>query len=154
MSIRSKMSDCRAFKARVGIVVWTIDPENNIRYLLRHNSPFDGHPDEWNVFYGTVESDESPRAAALRELEEESGLHVSQNHLIDIESTLTYSTDAYDASIKYFSVRLESVHQKIVLNDESIGYNWVTLPELVATIPCQEQVEIFTKVHEYCSTLN
>lgn len=34
---------------KVAAIVWTIDPEGERRFLLRHNKPFDGYEDEWTI---------------------------------------------------------------------------------------------------------
>ena len=44
---------------KVAVIIWTIDPESQIRILLRHNKPFNGYEDEWTITFGNVEEDES-----------------------------------------------------------------------------------------------
>lgn len=133
-------------RTRVGIAVWTIDPEGVIRFLLRHNKPFGGHSDEWNIFYGTLESNESMIDAAIRELREESGIIISRDSVVSLEKELSYSTPTYTATINYFSVMLPSIDQEITLNEESIGYDWVIWSDLRRIIKYQEQISIFSQI--------
>ena len=133
-------------RTRVGIVVWTIDPEGTMRFLLRHNKPFGEHSDEWNVFYGTLEPNELMIDAAIRELREESGIIISKDSVVSLEKELSYSTPTYTATINYFSVMLPSIDQEIILNEESIGYDWVTWSDLKRIIKYQEQISIFSQI--------
>ena len=59
---------------KVAAIVWTIDPEGNKRFLLRHNKPFDGYEDEWTITFGDIENNESLEEAAIRETREEFGI--------------------------------------------------------------------------------
>ena len=60
---------------KIAAIVWTVDPEGNKRFLLRHNKPFNGYEDEWTVAFGTVENNEDLEAAAKREVQEEYDIH-------------------------------------------------------------------------------
>lgn len=133
-------------RTRVGIAVWTIDPEGVIRFLLRHNKPFGGHSDEWNIFYGTLESNESMIDAVVREIREESGILTSRDSVVSLGKELSYSTSMYTATISYFSIMLPSIDQVIVLNEESIGYDWVTWPGLQHTMKYPEQISILSQI--------
>lgn len=59
---------------KVAAIVWTIDPEGNRRFLLRHNKPFNGYGDEWTITFGDIEKGEKPENAAKREVNEEFGI--------------------------------------------------------------------------------
>lgn len=47
------------------------DLKGHIALQLRDNIPFIPNPDQWAIFGGRIEQDESPRQAALREVQEE-----------------------------------------------------------------------------------
>jgi len=63
---------------KVAVIVWTIDPEGNRRFLLRHNKPFNGYEDEWTIAFGDIEPEENLEDAAKREASEEFGLNTCQ----------------------------------------------------------------------------
>ena len=52
------------------------DEEEKILLQLRDDIPQIGHPDHWGLFGGKMENDETPEAAAIRELKEELGIAV------------------------------------------------------------------------------
>ena len=66
--------DSKGRSLKIGVIVWTVDPEGNPRFLLRHNKPFNGYEDEWTITFGNVEEGESVKVAAEREPKEEFGL--------------------------------------------------------------------------------
>lgn len=39
-----KKDDSNRF-IKVGVIVWTVDPDGNYRFLIRHNKPFNGYED-------------------------------------------------------------------------------------------------------------
>ena len=61
-------------KNKVGVIVYTKDPEENYRFLLRHNKPFDRRGDEWTILFGTVEELEDREETVKKEVGEEYGI--------------------------------------------------------------------------------
>lgn len=126
-------------KTLIGVIVWTIDPNNNKRYLIRHNKPFDGYPDEWNFVYGHIEKNESEIEAAQREVSEEFGLSLSKKDLNPIDYTISKSFETHITQIIYFSTKLDNINISICLNEESIGFDWVLENELSKKLIHKEQ---------------
>ena len=126
-------------KALVGVIVWAIDPVGNNRYLIRHNKPFDGYPDEWNFVYGHIETDESEIATAKRELAEEFGLDVKENALRRLEYSISKDFATHTTQIIYYSTKLDYINTDITLNEESIGFDWVLESELKIKLLHREQ---------------
>ncbi len=65
------------FRANVGICV--VDAEGRVLALRRKGVTVDG----WQMPQGGIDDDETPRAAALRELQEETGLRAADVDLLD-----------------------------------------------------------------------
>lgn len=116
---------------KVAVVIWAIDPKNQKRVLLRHNKPFNGYEDEWTITFGNIEIGEEMSETAIREIQEELG--ISKENILEVKN-LNYDIK-YDSKkhgltqIKFFGIKVKDINVKIVLNEESIGYDWKTLKE-------------------------
>lgn len=111
---------------KIAVVVWSIDPEGKVRFLLRHNRPFDGYPDEWTYVFGSVEDGETSLYAAEREAYEELGV---SGDLKDINYRIEYTEDGYDVNIEFYSLKLSSIDERVILSGESIGYDWMVFEQ-------------------------
>lgn len=126
----------------VGIVIWVVDPEHNIRVFLRHNKPFFGYPNEWNFVYGHIEPGEDYLSAAKREIEEETTLAVGQNQIIDLNYRIERLKDGILTKIAFVSVKIKDISSSIRLNEESIGYDWQLVGEAKNTLKHLEQIRV------------
>ncbi len=111
---------------KVASIVWTIDPDGVKRFLLRHNKPFDGHDDEWTIVFGSVEPDEPEAMAAKREMQEEYGI-LDIDEMVDLNYSIEYEEPRGKFIIYFFACKVTDIDTKITLNEESIGFDWVTL---------------------------
>lgn len=111
---------------KVASIVWTIDPDGVRRFLLRHNKPFNGHDDEWTIVFGGVEPNEPESIAAKRETQEEYGLD-DIGEMVDLNYSIEYEEPRGKFIIFFFSYKVKNIDTKITLNEESIGFDWVTL---------------------------
>lgn len=135
-------------RVRVGVILWTLDPEQKIRYFLRHNRPFDGHRDEWNMIFGSVEPGEAPITAAVRETKEEADVTTSRSQATDLEYTLEYTPRNGPTIIRFFGIKLNSLDTPIRLNEESIGYDWLTIDDVALKVPYPEQLKAFEMIEK------
>ncbi len=137
--------EAKKTRMKIASIVWTIDPNGEKRFLIRHNRPFDGYDDEWTILFGNVDEGEKPEQAAIREVSEEYGI-------FDISSVknLNYSLENKDKGrvtvIHFFSMRVESIDIPIQLNNESIGYDWMTLENAVASMRYDDESIALTKI--------
>lgn len=127
---------------KVAVIVWTIDPENNKRFLLRHNKPFNGYDDEWTVTFGGVEENESLEETAKREIFEEYGITEIEetknlNYLIEFEGK-NGATVAH-----FFAIKVKDLGIKIILNEESIGYDWMKLGDVMKIMQHEDEKKAF-----------
>jgi 8-oxo-dGTP pyrophosphatase MutT (NUDIX family) len=111
---------------KVAVIVYTTDPEGTRRFLLRHNKPFNGYEDEWTVVFGSIDPGEDALAAALREAYEELGV-AQYSNVSELAYTSEYIGKHGPSIVRYFAVKVANLDIRVVLNEESIGYDWVTL---------------------------
>jgi len=127
---------------KVAVIVWTIDPEGNRRFLLRHNKPFDGYEDEWTITFGDIEGEESFEEAASRETREEFGINEFKeiknlNYKIEFEGKHGL-TEAH-----FVSLRVKSLDAPITLNEESIGYDWMPIENVKELMKHEDEKKAF-----------
>lgn len=130
---------------KVAVIVWTIDPEGNRRFLLRHNKPFDGYEDEWTICFGNVEGKESIGDAAEREVGEEFGISTfdeikNLNYKIEFEGKHG-STEAH-----FVALRIKDLDVPITLNEESIGYDWMLIEKVGEVMKHKDELKAFSLI--------
>lgn len=93
------------------------------KILLLKRGPNSSGSGLWNFPGGSVEKDEEPELAAVRETKEETGLEVGTN---EIEYLC-------DKDTKYLNVDIyitDKFSGEVKINSESSEYKWATLEEL------------------------
>lgn len=134
--------DLKGRYLKVGVLVWTMDPEGKPRFLIRHNKPFDGYDDEWTISFGNVETDETEKKAALREPQEEFGIDKVEE-IKDLSYEIEFTGKRGLTVIKFFAIKLESINIKISLNEESIGYDWMTIDRVREVMQHKDEKKAF-----------
>ncbi|SRR5258708_3353480 len=119
---------------KVAVIVWTTDPEGQKRFLLRHNKPFNEYEDEWTITFGGVEENETNEVAAKREIFEEYAI----KDLEEIKD-LNYSV----GNIYFFAIKIKNLDIKIILNEESIGYDWMLLDKVLEVMQHNDEKKAF-----------
>ena len=130
---------------KIASIVWTVDPNGEKRFLIRHNRPFDGYDDEWTILFGNVDEGERPEQAAVREVNEEYGIF-DVTLVKNLEYSIEYEDKGRATIIDFFSMRVASINIPIRLNNESIGYDWMTLENAVAIMQHNDESIALTKV--------
>ena len=125
-------------KNKVGVVVYTKDPEGNYRFLLRHNKPFKGREDEWTILFGTVEENETYMECVRRELKEEYGIKD-----INTIEDLKYVIKVDDLDIHFYAVEVKDINTTICLNEESIGYDWMLIEDVKNIMKYPDEKRVF-----------
>lgn len=110
---------------KVAVIVWTLDPIGEKRFLLRHNKPFDGYSDEWTLVFGNIELEETILECAKRETKEEFGISDFKT-IKDLKHKIDFTGKHGSTEIHFVSLELENIDVSITLNEESIGYDWMT----------------------------
>lgn len=119
-----------------GVVLYRIKNEE-IEYLLLHY--LSGH---WDFPKGKIEPGENRRQAALRELQEETGLQAILDD--QFEAWTDYSFTDYDGKKAHktvvYSIGQVAGDDHILLSDEHLGYLWLTYPEAIKKITFEKDV--------------
>lgn len=135
--------DSKGRHLKIATIVWTIDPENNPRFLLRHSKPFGGYDDEWTICFGNVEADEKVAEAAFREASEEFGIK-GKHSIQDLDYEVEYEDKKRGLSvIKFYSVKVDSLDVPISLNEESIGYDWMKIEKVNEVMKYDDEKKAF-----------
>ncbi|SRR5258706_5368959 len=128
---------------KVAVIVYAKDPEGNWRFLLRHNKPFDGYEDEWTVTFGTIEDNEDRKEAAIREAKEEYGIIEDFIEVFDLEYTISYTGKHGETLVHFFACKLKDLNTKIILNEESIGYDWMRIEKVKEVMQHDDEKKAF-----------
>jgi 8-oxo-dGTP pyrophosphatase MutT (NUDIX family) len=128
---------------KVAVIVFTKDPEEDWRFLLRHNKPFNGYEDEWTVSFGTIEEGENRKEAAIREAKEEYGISEDFPEIIDLNYKISYTGKHGLTDIHFFACKLNSIDTKILLNEESIGYDWMKIEKVKEVMQYEDEKKAF-----------
>lgn len=135
-------------RQKVAVIVWTVDPEGNNRYLLRHNKPFDGYDDEWTVTFGGIDDGEKREDAAVREIYEEYGIK-SVEEVKDLNYSIKFvSKTKGPAEAHFIAIKVKDLDVKIMLNEESIGYDWMKLEDVKKVMKYLDEKKAFDLLDE------
>ncbi len=108
----------------VKIVVKTIVQNYDSRILVLRRSLTDSYmPGEWDLPGGSVEQDEDPLLAAMRELKEESGIEITELSPIYVCSA---RHNRFAITI-VFKAQYEG--EAITISEEHDAYEWLSLEE-------------------------
>lgn len=133
---------------KVAVIVWTVDPENTVRFLMRHNKPFNGYDDEWTITFGNVEENESEETAAIREASEEFSIDKFEGETLNLDYNIEYEGKKGKTIIHFFAVKIANIDQKIILNEESIGYDWMKIEKVKEVMQYDDEKKAFDKFLE------
>lgn len=128
---------------KVGVIMWTIDPENKPRFLIRHSKPFNGYGDEWTIIFGNVEKREDEKEAVLREAREEFGLEEALYETVNLNYEIEFEGKQGKTVIHFYAVRIPNIDTKIVINEESIGYDWMLLDKVKGVMQYEDEKKAF-----------
>jgi len=127
---------------KVAVIIWTVDPEGERRFLLRHNKPFNGYEDEWTVVFGDVEKGEDLEKAARRESSEEFGINNCGN-IRDLNYKIEFDGKHGSTEAHFISLRIKSIETPIRLNEESIGYDWMLIEKAKGVMTHKDEKKAF-----------
>lgn len=118
---------------------------NDGKYLLLHYEA--GH---WDFPKGHIEKGESSVSAALRELEEETGI-IDADILSGFEHKIKYffkrAGQTVAKEVVFFVAR--SSTSKVVLSDEHIGFEWLPFSEAIAKLTYDNAKEVLREADAF-----
>lgn len=132
---------------KVAVIVWTVDPERERRFLLRHNKPFNGYEDEWTVAFGTVEDPETNIETAKREVLEEYGISEIEE-IKDLNYFVEFQGKNELTQAHFFAIKVKNLDIKIILNEESIGYDWIKIEDVLKVMKYEDEKKAFEFINK------
>lgn len=127
---------------KVAVIVWTIDPEGNTRFLLRHNKPFNGYEDEWTITFGDIEKGENHEEAAKREVGEEFGINEFKE-IKHLNYNIEFDGKHGPTEAHFLALKVISIDVSVQLNEESIGYDWMLIGEVKELMKHEDEKKAF-----------
>ena len=124
---------------------------NNRLLITQRSSEKLLDPNLWEVTAGAVIKGENVKEAAIRELAEETGIHVEQSNLIEL---YRYVEEDEQVIIMSFGVVLESEPPIRLQAGETVDYKWVSLNKFESMISGDDFVKsIANRYHLYASSI-
>lgn len=128
---------------KYSIEAWIYDPIAKEILLLKVKTE---QRSFWQPITGGIESDESPEAACIREIFEETGLEIELTKLLKI----SHHTVVVDEDLTIFKTLFLVKTQKkdIHLSDEHIDFMWTEVKNVPDILYWQSNQETFQKILE------
>ena len=128
---------------KYSIEAWIYDPIAKEILLLKVKT---GQLFFWQPITGGIESDESPEAACIREIFEETGLEIELTELLQIG----HHTVVIDEDLTIFKTLflVETKQKDIRISDEHIDFMWTEVKNVPDILYWQSNQETFQKVLE------
>jgi len=120
-------------------------PRSNKRFLLRHNKPFNGYDDKWTVTFGGIEDNESKEEAAKREIFEEYSIK-EREEIKDLDYKVEFEGKNGSAEAHFFAIKVKNLDIKIILNEESIGYDWMKIEKVKEVMQYDDEKQAFNLI--------
>jgi type II secretory ATPase GspE/PulE/Tfp pilus assembly ATPase PilB-like protein/8-oxo-dGTP pyrophosphatase MutT (NUDIX family) len=107
-------------------------------YVIRHNAgdwrvlvlqraPDASRPGSWELVYGKIDAGERPERAAVRELNEETGLDIKALYNVTVNSFYLHATQTIQMSI-VFAAFVDD-NSEVTLSEEHQRFEWLTIDE-------------------------
>ena len=128
---------------KYSIEAWIYNPIAKEILLLKVKS---GQLSFWQPITGGIESDESPEAACIREIFEETGLEIELTELLQIG----HHTVVIDEDLTIFKTLflVETKQKDIHISDEHIDFMWTEVKNVPDILYWQSNQETFQKILE------
>ena len=128
---------------KYSIEAWIYNSVAKEILLLKFKS---GQLSFWQPITGGIESDESPEAACIREIFEETGLEIELTELLQIG----HHTVVIDEDLTIFKTLflVETKQKDIRISDEHIDFMWTEVKNVPDILYWQSNQETFQKVLE------
>ena len=128
---------------KYSIEAWIYNSVAKEILLLKFKS---GQLSFWQPITGGIESDESPEAACIREIFEETGLEIELTELLQIG----HHTVVIDEDLTIFKTLflVETKQKDIHISDEHIDFMWTEVKKVPDILYWQSNQETFQKILE------
>ncbi len=123
-----------------GGVVWRRGSKGSLKVLLVHRPRYD----DWSLPKGKLDPGESHRHAALREVEEETGLHCKLGE--ELSEVRYEDRKGRPKRVRYWS--MEPIDGTFVPNDEVDEVRWVTLDDAAEAVTYAHDVLVLDALRQ------
>lgn len=133
-----------------GFIIYKIEDDEIYYLLLRH-------PTHWSFPKGHIEESETPKDAAIRELEEETGISKEDIEIIpNFQDSTSYiffkNGDPVSKKNIYFLARLKK-QKPIRLSKEHLKYDWFKYREAERAIGFLNMIEVLRRAHQWITKM-
>lgn len=139
------------YESSAGAIVYYINSKTKkISYLILHYN--DNH---WDFPKGKIESGETKRQAALREIKEETGLDVVLN--TDFEQSLSYFFKNKEGNLISKDVTFyvaQAPTQEVTLSPEHIYFNWHEFNDALKKLTFNNARQLLQMAHQFIESLH
>ena len=97
------------------------------RILLLQRAPDASRPGSWELVYGKIDAGERPERAAVRELNEETGLDIKALYNVTVNSFYLHATQTIQMSI-VFAAFVDD-NSEVTLSEEHQRFEWLSVDE-------------------------
>ncbi|MEE6457763.1 hypothetical protein FKM82_000027 [Ascaphus truei] len=123
---------------------------NDFEFLLLQTSYGTNH---WTPPKGHVDPGEEDITTALRETEEEAGLHASQFSLLEgFRKELNYNVRKKPKTVIYWLAELKDFHTPVTLSSEHQDFRWLPLQEACDYVGYQEMQDALKEANQFLLT--
>ena len=123
-----------------GGVVWRRRPDGQVEVLLVHRPKYD----DWSLPKGKLERGEDEDEAALREVEEETGLRCVLGP--ELPTTRYHDRFGRPKSVRYWAMTTEPDHSEFVPNREVDQIRWLSPEDAAALVSYDRDREVVQSV--------
>ncbi|KAM4808955.1 bis(5'-nucleosyl)-tetraphosphatase [asymmetrical] [Rhinophrynus dorsalis] len=120
---------------------------NGIEFLLLQTSYGIHH---WTPPKGHVDPGEDDLTTALRETEEEAGLHPNQFHIVEgFRKELNYNVRNKPKTVIYWLAELKDSKTQVQLSDEHQDFRWLELDEACKYAGYKDMQDTLKEAHQF-----
>lgn len=141
------MVESRPVRQLVGVVLFAQKTE---RYLVLERCPqwYQG----WGLIQGGIEAQETPLQAGVREVYEEVGIKLNEQHLTDLHYAYTYlnSLTQSNSHVQWFVSILDDEPVITLQADEWLSCQWLPYHQAVDALVWDNQREVLRCAQNVC----
>ena len=135
-----------------GIIVFRNAASQRL-YLLLH---YQYRGDYWDFPRGNIKNPETPRMAAVRETEEETGLSASQLRIVEgfeesVKWFYRFNGEPVRKRVTYFLAETES--EDVRISEEHVGAQWLSYKDALGTLKYRNSKKLLKKAESYLRKL-
>ncbi|XP_072269634.1 bis(5'-nucleosyl)-tetraphosphatase [asymmetrical] [Pyxicephalus adspersus] len=131
-----------------GLIIFRrVPPASDIEFLLLQTSYGIHH---WTPPSGHVDPGEDDMTTALRETEEEAGLHANHFRVVDgFRKELNYKVNNKEKTVIYWLAELKDPAAQVKLSNEHQDFRWLPLKEACSYVGYQDMQDTLNDAYRF-----